>query len=199
MVNGHCHTAARNGCSGRHCLEPILVGRGKLRAMTGKRGQGARRPHGWPCNDEQRSTRLSGVHGRPRFAKHSIRDNIEVKIARVHSDFVCNDLSRSLMECAGWCPIALSHFACQPDNGLHQPRSYLLCHHFMIACAIGESTTCTALTCSAGSITRQRNRTGNYGRVPTAPTRSVRSCLPVPPLLRFCCACRSVGIANSLH
>jgi hypothetical protein len=27
-------------------LEPILVGRGKLRAMTGKRGQGARRPHG---------------------------------------------------------------------------------------------------------------------------------------------------------
>jgi hypothetical protein len=28
-------------------------------AMYDKRGQGARRPHGKPCNDEQRSTRLS--------------------------------------------------------------------------------------------------------------------------------------------
>jgi ABC-type glutathione transport system ATPase component len=29
--------------------------------MTGKRGQGARRQHGGPCNDEQRSTRLPGA------------------------------------------------------------------------------------------------------------------------------------------
>ena len=29
--------------------------------MHGKREQGARRPHGKPCNDEQRSTRLSGA------------------------------------------------------------------------------------------------------------------------------------------
>jgi metallo-beta-lactamase family protein len=42
-------------------LEPILVGRGKLVAMPGKRGQGVRRPHGEPCNDEQRGTRLSGA------------------------------------------------------------------------------------------------------------------------------------------
>jgi hypothetical protein len=68
---------------------------------------------------------LLGVHGRPLFAKLSIRDGVKVKIAPVHSDFVCDDLSRSLMGCAGWCPIALPHFACQPNSGLYQPRSYL--------------------------------------------------------------------------
>jgi hypothetical protein len=54
---------------------------------------------------------LLGVHGRPRFAKRSIRDDMKVKIAPVHSDFLCDDLSLSLMECAGWCPIALSHLS----------------------------------------------------------------------------------------
>ena len=44
--------------------EPIPVVRRKpiatcASAMAGKRGQGARRLHGGPCNDEQRSTRLS--------------------------------------------------------------------------------------------------------------------------------------------
>jgi hypothetical protein len=29
--------------------------------MAGERGRGARRPHGGPCNDEQRSTRLPGA------------------------------------------------------------------------------------------------------------------------------------------
>jgi hypothetical protein len=61
---------------------------------------------------------LLGVHGRPRFAKRSMRDDIKVKIAPVHSDFVCDDLSLSLMECAGWCPIALSHLTCQPKEAL---------------------------------------------------------------------------------
>jgi hypothetical protein len=65
---------------------------------------------------------LLGVHGRPRFAKRSMRDDMKVKIAPVHSDFVCDDLSLSLMECAGWCPIALSHLTCQPNSGLCQPR-----------------------------------------------------------------------------
>jgi hypothetical protein len=32
-------------------------------AMHRKRGQGARRPHGEPCNDEQRRPRLSGALG----------------------------------------------------------------------------------------------------------------------------------------
>jgi len=44
------------------------------------------------------------VHGRPRFAKHSIHDSVKVKIAPVHPDFVCDDLPLSLMGSAGWCP-----------------------------------------------------------------------------------------------
>jgi hypothetical protein len=41
------------------------------------------------------------VHGRPRFAKPSIHDGLKVKIAPVHSDFVCGHWPLSLMECAG--------------------------------------------------------------------------------------------------
>jgi hypothetical protein len=41
-------------------LEPILVGRRKRVAMAGERGQGARRPHGGPCNGEARRK-----HGKP--------------------------------------------------------------------------------------------------------------------------------------
>lgn len=41
------------------------------------------------------------VHGRPRFAKHSVRDDPKVKIAPVHPDFRCETRSLSLMGSAG--------------------------------------------------------------------------------------------------
>ena len=43
--------------------ERIPVDGGKLMAMHGEGEQGARRPHGEPCNDEQRSARLPGAPG----------------------------------------------------------------------------------------------------------------------------------------
>lgn len=46
---------------GDYDLVPIPVGRRKRMAMHGKRGQGERRTHGWPCYDEQRRPRLSGA------------------------------------------------------------------------------------------------------------------------------------------
>jgi hypothetical protein len=42
------------------------------------------------------------VHGRPRFAKLSVRDGSKEKIAPVHSDFCCETSSLSLMGSAGW-------------------------------------------------------------------------------------------------
>ena len=50
--------------AGPPALEPIPVVRRKRVAMTGKRGQGARRPHGGPCNYEARK-----AHGMPCFDK----------------------------------------------------------------------------------------------------------------------------------
>jgi bis(5'-nucleosyl)-tetraphosphatase (symmetrical) len=41
--------------------EPAMAGRGKQMAMHDECGQGARRPHGNPCNDEQRRPRSSGA------------------------------------------------------------------------------------------------------------------------------------------
>ena len=41
------------------------------------------------------------VHGRPRFAKHSIHDGSKVKIAPVHPDFRCGFWPLSLMGFAG--------------------------------------------------------------------------------------------------
>jgi bis(5'-nucleosyl)-tetraphosphatase (symmetrical) len=41
--------------------EPFPVGGGKRMAMPDEAGQGARRPHGNPCNDEQRRPGLSGA------------------------------------------------------------------------------------------------------------------------------------------
>ncbi len=41
------------------------------------------------------------VHGRPRFAKLSVRDCSKEKIAPVHSDFCCESSSLSLMGSAG--------------------------------------------------------------------------------------------------
>jgi hypothetical protein len=51
------HTDVRR----RSASEPIPVGGRKLMVMPGKCWQGARRPHGEPCNDEQRRQRLSGA------------------------------------------------------------------------------------------------------------------------------------------
>ena len=48
----------------RRRLAPIPVVRKKQVAMTGKRGQGARGPHGGPCNDDARKE-----HGMPCFNK----------------------------------------------------------------------------------------------------------------------------------
>jgi hypothetical protein len=140
-----------------------------------------------------------GVHGRPRLAKRSIRNSVKVKIAPVHSDFVCDALSRSLMGCAGWRPIALAHFTCQPNSGLHQPRSYLLRHHCMIACAIGGINNLVLPLLCAGPITQRRNRIGNSCRVLTVPTQSVHSCSPVPLLPRSCCVVPAVCLANCAH
>ena len=44
-------------------LRTYPVGGRKFMPMHGKREQGATRPHGWPCNEEQRSTSLSGAAG----------------------------------------------------------------------------------------------------------------------------------------
>jgi serine/threonine protein kinase len=54
-------------------------------AMTGKRGQGARRPHGWPCNDEQRRPRLSGAPAATRtwWDRRLVTD--PRKIAEIHA------------------------------------------------------------------------------------------------------------------
>src|SRR5690349_14069450 len=51
-------------------VEPVPAGRRKWMAMHGKRGQGARRPHGQPWNDEQRSPRLPGAAA----TTHTCRD-----------------------------------------------------------------------------------------------------------------------------
>jgi hypothetical protein len=44
------------------------------------------------------------------YAKPSIRSDLTVKIAPVHSDSWCDFWSRSLMGFAGWLPIAFAHF-----------------------------------------------------------------------------------------
>jgi hypothetical protein len=66
------------------------------------------------------------VHGRPRFAKLSVRDGWKEQIAPVHSDFVCGIVPLSLMGLAGWHPIAISHLSCCGHFGFGQPRSDLL-------------------------------------------------------------------------
>jgi hypothetical protein len=140
-----------------------------------------------------------GVHGRPRLAKRSIRNSVKVKIAPVHSDFVCDALSRSLMGCAGWRPIALAHFTCQPNSGLHQPRSYLLRHHCMIACAIGGINNLVLPLLCADPITQRRNRIGNSCRGPTTPTRFGHSCSPARPLRYSCCVDQAAYPASPAH
>jgi hypothetical protein len=47
-------------------------------------------------------SQAESVHGRPQFAKPSVHDDAKVKIAPVHSDFVCGCLPLSLMGYAGW-------------------------------------------------------------------------------------------------
>ena len=44
---------------------------------------------------------------------------------------------RSLMEFAEWRLIIVSHSKCVTLRRFSHSRSYLSCHHFMIACAIG--------------------------------------------------------------
>jgi len=41
------------------------------------------------------------MHGRPRFAKLSLDDDLTVKIAAMHSDFFAEHCPLSLMEFAG--------------------------------------------------------------------------------------------------
>ena len=65
------------------------------------------------------------VHGRPRFARRSFRDDIEEQIAPVHPDFACGLVPLSLMGLAGRLPIALAHSRCYGRFGFGQPRSDL--------------------------------------------------------------------------
>jgi hypothetical protein len=112
---------------------------------------------------------------------------------------MCDGLSRSLMESAGWCPIALAHFTCQPNSGLHQPRSYLLRHHCMIACAIGGISNLVLPLLCTDPITLRRNRIGNSCRMPTVPTRSGHSCLLARPLRYSCCVVPAVCLTSPAH
>jgi hypothetical protein len=95
-----------------------------------------------PCpapqiNPHHPHTHTNSVHGRPLFAKLSIDDDAKVKIAPVHSDFICGFLPLSLMGYAGWrlnrsiALLVLRNFRALPTTV--QP----VCHHFLIACAIG--------------------------------------------------------------
>ena len=47
---------------------------------------------------------------------------------------------RSLMEFAEWRLIIVSHSKCPTGHRLSHSRSYLSCHHIVIACAIGGVT-----------------------------------------------------------
>jgi hypothetical protein len=93
-------------------------------------------------------------------------------------------------------PIALSHFACQPNSGLYQPRSCLFCHHCVIACAIGGINNLVLPLLCADPITQRRNRIGNSDHVLTVPTRSARFCWPARLLPRSCYADRANWLAN---
>jgi len=67
----------------------------------------------------------TAVHGRPRFAKLSVRDGLEEQIAPVHPDFVRGVVPLSLMGLAGWLPIGVTHSRCFGRFGFGQPRSDL--------------------------------------------------------------------------
>ena len=54
----------------------------------------------------------------------------------------------SLMGLADWLPFALSHLKCCGQSGFCQPRSYLFCHHCVIARAIGGVFSCAAVLAS---------------------------------------------------
>ena len=75
-----------------------------------------------------------GIHGRPRFAKHSVDDGEKVEIAPIHPDF-----SLSLMESADRVLSKAAHFSCTAGARFGRSRSDLSCHHFMIAQAIGSA------------------------------------------------------------
>jgi hypothetical protein len=70
------------------------------------------------------------VHGRPRFAMRSFRDDLKEQIAPVHPDFMCGIVPLSLMGLADWLPIAFAHSRCCSHIGFGQPRSEL----FAIIC-----------------------------------------------------------------
>ena len=83
------------------------------------------------------------VHGRPRFAKRSVRDDPKVKIAPVHPDFdaafeaavpdgICWPAAQSLRRARS----AAAKASCA-GHGLT-----CWCHHYVIACAIGGNLPC---------------------------------------------------------
>ena len=82
-----------------------------------------------------------GVHGRPRFAKHSRDDGKKASLQPYIRTFTAA-MPLSLMECAGWVPIDSMHSKCVAPDGFGQPRSYLFRHHCMIARAIVGRSFC---------------------------------------------------------
>jgi hypothetical protein len=73
------------------------------------------------------------IDGRPRFVKRSLNDGEKVKIAAIDPDFCLRPLPRSLMESADGGLISEAHSKCIESRRLTPSRSYLSCHHLMIA------------------------------------------------------------------
>lgn len=68
------------------------------------------------------------------YCQALFRDDKEVKIAPVHSDFRCESSSLSLMGFCWSAPQSLTRTqGASSGPGLCQPRSNLSCHHYKIA------------------------------------------------------------------
>ena len=73
------------------------------------------------------------IDGRPSFAKRSIDDDKQVKIAAIDPDFKSRPQPWSLMEYAGRFLIITTSFLLLSKKRFDLPRSDLSCHHVMIA------------------------------------------------------------------